>query len=198
MSSCRDRFGSGASWSSIESRRRAITFDTRGGSTTISRIAGAAAAKIAAQRCSGILYGVRRNRSCTARSSRRLTSNVIDGAEQQGLDDMRFASRQLFEPVVRLQCLEDELDLPACRVGLSDGVGVERVRVDVGEVEPISLLSGSRTATRRRRRRAVRRMPPYTRRLNATSTSTSRTSRFNRPATSLSRLPSSSMERPRH
>ena len=31
---------------------------------------------------------------------------------------------------------EDAFDLPARRTGLSDGVGVERVRVDVGEVEP--------------------------------------------------------------
>ena len=39
-----------------------MTIDTRGGSRTISRIAGAAAAKMAPQRCSGILYGVRLNR----------------------------------------------------------------------------------------------------------------------------------------
>ena len=40
-----------------------MTFDTRGGSSTISRIEGAAAAKMAPHRCSGILYGVRLNRS---------------------------------------------------------------------------------------------------------------------------------------
>ena len=36
-----------------------------------------------------------------------------DGAEEQGLDDMRFASGQFIEAIVRLQLLEDELDLPA-------------------------------------------------------------------------------------
>ena len=65
-----------------------------------------------------------------------------DGAEQQGLDDMRFASRQLFEPVVGFQFFEDELDFSACRVGLSDGVCVERIGVDVGEVEPIFAALG--------------------------------------------------------
>ena len=45
----------------------------------------------------------------------------------------RAHRRQLHHP----QALEDEFDLPACRVGLTDGVGVERVGVDVGEVEPI-------------------------------------------------------------
>ena len=54
-----------------------MTFDIRGGIKMISSIAGAAAAKMAAQRCSGILYGVRLNRSRTAWSSRRLTSRVM-------------------------------------------------------------------------------------------------------------------------
>ena len=65
-----------------------------------------------------------------------------DGPEQQGLDDMRFASRQLVEPVVRVQFLEDELALPSCRVGLSDTVCVERFGVDVGEVEPMFAAVG--------------------------------------------------------
>ena len=42
--------------SNIDSRRRAMTFDTRGGSSTISSVTGVAAAKIPGQRCLGILY----------------------------------------------------------------------------------------------------------------------------------------------
>ena len=38
---------------------------------------------------------------------------------------------------MRFQLLEDELDLPACRVSLGDGVGIEGIRLDVGQVEPI-------------------------------------------------------------
>ena len=41
-----------------------MTFDTRGGSRTISKVSGAAA-KMAAQRYSGIMYTVRLNRSRT-------------------------------------------------------------------------------------------------------------------------------------
>ena len=52
-----------------------------------------------------------------------------DRTEQQGLDDMRFARGQFIEAIVRFQLLKDELDLPACRVGLGNGVSVERVRV---------------------------------------------------------------------
>ena len=38
---------------------------------------------------------------------------------------------------MRLQFFEDKLNLPACRVSLSDGVSVEGIRADVGHVEPI-------------------------------------------------------------
>ena len=60
---------------------------------------------------------------------------------------------------MRFQVLEDEFDLPT-RVGLSDGVGVEQVRVDVGQVEPILCAVGEPDpAISRRWRRRVRRVP---------------------------------------
>ena len=43
----------------------------------------------------GILYDVRRNRSCTAKEQPATNEQRDDGAEQQGLDDMRFASSQI-------------------------------------------------------------------------------------------------------
>ena len=60
-----------------------------------------------------------------------------DGAKQKNLDDMRLARGQVVETIVRLQLLEDQLDLPARRVGLRNGLGIERIGVDVGQVEPI-------------------------------------------------------------
>ena len=53
------------------------------------------------------------------------------------IDDMRFAGVQFIEAIVRFQLLEDELDSPARRVDLRDGIGVERIGADVGEVESI-------------------------------------------------------------
>ena len=121
-----------------------------------------------------------------------------DGAEQQDLDDMRFASWQLFEPVVRFQFFEDELDLPACRVGLSDGVCVERVRVDVGEVEPILAAVGEsdrdQTQTTPSGTADAAIHATLERHLDFDVEDVS----LHRPATSLSRLPTSSIERPRH
>ena len=38
---------------------------------------------------------------------------------------------------MRLQLLEDQFDLAASRVGLRNGLGIERIGVDVGQVEPI-------------------------------------------------------------
>ena len=55
----------------------------------------------------------------------------------QDIDDMRLAGGQVNEAIERFQLLEDKLDLPARRVGLSDGVGVERIQVDFGQGEPI-------------------------------------------------------------
>ena len=63
-------------------------------------------------------------------------------APSNRVSTMCFASRQLVEPVVSFQFFEDELDLPACRVGVSDMLCVERVRVDVDEVEPVFIALG--------------------------------------------------------
>ena len=50
---------------------------------------------------------------------------------------MGLARGEFIEAIVRLQLLEDQFDLPASRVGLSNALGIERIGVDVGEVEPI-------------------------------------------------------------
>ena len=50
---------------------------------------------------------------------------------------MGLARGQFIEAIVRLQLLEDQFDLPASRVGPSNALGIERIGVDVGEVEPI-------------------------------------------------------------
>ena len=102
----------------------------------MSRIAVAAAANTAARRCSVILYGVHRNRSRIAWSKRRLTSKVMT-APRSRVHDMSLAGRQFIEAIVRLQFFEDEFNLPACRVGLSNALSIQRIGVDVGQVEPI-------------------------------------------------------------
>ena len=73
----RDGFRSCASLSGIDSGRPAMTFDTRGGSRTMSRFAGAGVSTMLAQRCSGILYGVPLNRSRAVRSNLQPTWKVI-------------------------------------------------------------------------------------------------------------------------
>lgn len=55
---------------------------------------------------------------------------------------MRFTGDQFIEAIMRLQLLEGEFGLPTCRVGLTDGVGVERIAVDVGDVRPIPVALG--------------------------------------------------------
>ena len=87
-----------------------------------------------------------------------------DRIKQQGLEDACFAGERFIDAIVRPQLLEVELDLPAYRVGLRDGVGVARVWVDVGKVNRYLVPLGSRTAIRSRGRRTVRQVAAQTRR----------------------------------
>ena len=75
------------------------------------------------------------------------------------------------------QFLEEEFNLPACRMDLGDRVGVERYGGDVGQVEPILGAPGESGPDQATRRRTMRRVPAQARCGKATSLSTSRVSR---------------------
>ena len=94
---------SNASWSNVDSWRRAMTFDTRGGSRTISSIAGAPAAMIPAKLSARILWGVRRNRSGHGLEHAAVDKQSHDRTGRRGFDVMRLARGLFIGAKVRLR-----------------------------------------------------------------------------------------------
>ena len=137
MTRRRDRFGFGASWSNIDSRRLAMTIDTHGNCRTIPRIAGAAAGKMVPQRCSGILYGVRPNRSLPG-------LGLARPGVQNEFDESGVVLHERRQP--QCEMTVTVADAVATLAGLAKG----RQRGAHGAREDVSRVSGRASRARRR------------------------------------------------